>query len=338
MKERKNIRQRLWNKPQKFIEWLFSEKEWLSFDQNERLDEKISDQLLQNIKAQLKRDSSADKKEKRVGIYWPGIFSAAATLTLLLVAIGLWKVSEQDVPLTVKENPTLIQHVPQWKVYRNTSLKNIKLSLPDSSLVTLYPQSTLKHLAHFTDSSRETYLEGKAFFAVVKDKSRPFSVFAGGLKTIALGTSFTINTTVNGNKTIVKLHTGKVQVQMEHPMDNAMNKILLPGEAFTFNRITNKEVIKAGKPLRNDPESSFEIVDNTLQFKNIKLNEVLKILADAYQVKIEVGTAVGMEDITYTGDIDVNLERIDDVLQKICLLNDVEIQGSSKDGFIVQAK
>lgn len=338
MKERKNLKRHLWRKPDKLIKWLFPEKDWSSFYEEERIDEKKSAQLLQNIKGHLKGNFSEDRKEKKLQLYWPGIFSAAATLTLLLIAIGLWKVSEQDAPFSVKENLSLVQHVPQWKVYRNTSLKNIKLNLPDSSLVTLYPQSTLKHLEHFTDSSRETYLEGKAFFAVVKDKSRPFSVFAGGLKTIALGTSFTINTTVNGNKTIVKLHTGKVQVQMEQPMDNAINKILLPGEAFTFNRITNKEIIKVEKPLRNDPESSFEIVDNTLQFKNIKLNEVLKILADAYQVKIEVGTAVGIEDITYTGDIDVNRERIDDVLQKICLLNDVEVQGSGSEGFIIQAK
>jgi transmembrane sensor len=338
MKERKNLKQRLWSKPDKLIKRLFPERDWSSFYEEERLDEEKSAQLLQNIKGHVKRDSSEGRKDKKLQLYWPGIFSAAATLTLLLVAIGIWKVSEQDVPLRVKEKPTLVQHTPQWKVYRNTSLKNIKLNLPDSSLVTLYPQSTLKHLEHFTDSSRETYLEGKAFFAVVKEKSRPFSVFAGRLRTTALGTSFTINTAVNGNKTIINLHTGKVQVQMEHPVDNTINRILLPGEAFTYNRVTNKEVIKVEKTLRNDPESSFEIVNNTLQFKNIKLNEVLKILANAYQVKIEVGEAVGMEDITYTGDIDMKLERIDDVLQKICLLNDVEMQGSSSEGFIIQAK
>ncbi|HWV71456.1 MAG TPA: FecR domain-containing protein [Pseudosphingobacterium sp.] len=338
MKERKNLKQRLWSKPDKLIKRLFPERDWSSFYGEERLDEEKSSQLLQHIKGHLKRDLSEDQKDKKLQIYWPGIFSAAATLTLLLIAIGLWKASEQNTPLNVKEKPSLVQNTPQWKVYRNTSLKNIKLNLADSSLVTLYPQSTLKHLEHFTDRSRETYLEGKAFFAVVKDKSRPFSVFAGELKTTALGTSFTINTAVNGNKTIINLHTGKVQVQMEHPMDNTINKILLPGEAFTYNRVTNKEIIKVEKTLRNDPESSFEIVDNTLQFKNIKLNEVLKILADAYQVKIEVGEAVGIEDITYTGDIDMKLERINDVLQKICLLNDVEMQGSISEGFIIQTK
>lgn len=338
MKERKNLKRHLWRKPDKLIKWLFPEKDWSSFYEEERLDEKKSSQLLQNIKGHLKKDSSEDRKDKRLQLYWPGVFSAAATLTLLLIAIGLWKVSKQDLPLSVKEKPALVQHSPQWKVYRNTSLENIKLNLSDSSSVTLYPKSTLRHLEHFTDSSRETYLEGKAFFAVAKDKSRPFSVFAGGLKTTALGTSFTVNTVVNGNKTIINLHTGKVQVQMEYPKDKTINKILLPGEAFTYNRLTNKEVIKVEKTLRHDPESSFEIVENTLQFKNIKLNEVLKILADAYQVKIEVGAAVEMEDITYTGDIDVKLEHIDDVLQKICLLNDVEIQGNSSEGFIIQAK
>lgn len=336
MKERKNLKQRLWSKPDKLIKRLFPERDWSSFYGEERLDEEKSSQLLQHIKGHLKRDLSEDQKDKKLQIYWPGIFSVAATLMLLLIAIGLWKVSEQKRPLNVKEKPILVQQTPQWKVYRNTSLKNIKLNLPDSSLVTLYPQSTLRHLERFTDGSRETYLEGKAFFAVAKDKARPFSVFAGGLKTTALGTSFTINTAVNGNKTIINLHTGKVQVQ--YPMDKTINKILLPGEAFTYNRLTNKEVIRVEKTLRNDPESSFEIVESTLQFKNIKLNEVLKILADAYKVKIEVGVAVGMEDITYTGDIDVKLEHIDDVLQKICLLNDVEMQGNSSEGFIIQAK
>ena len=66
----------------------------------------------------------------------------------------------------------------------------------------------------FQNNKREIYLEGEAYFKVAKDKTKPFTVFAGALATTALGTQFRITAKKNtpGNIT-VKLFTGKVAIR-----------------------------------------------------------------------------------------------------------------------------
>jgi transmembrane sensor len=83
--------------------------------------------------------------------------------------------------------------------------------LPDKSKITLYPKSRLSYKKAFGENgNREVYLEGKAFFLVRKDETHPFLVFANGLLTRVVGTSFHVETTTEGAN--VKVRTGKVAV------------------------------------------------------------------------------------------------------------------------------
>ena len=52
-----------------------------------------------------------------------------------------------------------------------------------------------------------------AFFKVVKDKTKPFTVFSEAIATTALGTSFTIRSFEEDSYIKVHLHTGKVVVK-----------------------------------------------------------------------------------------------------------------------------
>ncbi|MCJ1961395.1 FecR family protein [Novosphingobium mangrovi (ex Hu et al. 2023)] len=86
------------------------------------------------------------------------------------------------------------------------------ITLPDGSQVTLAPASTLE--VRFADAQRRVALtRGEAFFEVVHDASRPFTVEAGPSRVRVLGTKFDVNFT---NQSVrVAVLQGKVEVA--HP-------------------------------------------------------------------------------------------------------------------------
>ncbi|MBH0113449.1 FecR domain-containing protein [Novosphingobium sp. YJ-S2-02] len=86
------------------------------------------------------------------------------------------------------------------------------ITLPDGSQVTLAPASTLE--VRFADAQRRVALtRGEAFFDVVHDASRPFTVEAGPSRVRVLGTKFDVNFTDQSVR--VAVLQGKVEVA--HP-------------------------------------------------------------------------------------------------------------------------
>src|SRR5690606_301867 len=80
---------------------------------------------------------------------------------------------------------------------------------------------------NFGQGQRDLYLKGESFFEVAPDSAVAFRVFSGELITIAIGTSFNINSYERG-KEQVQLATGKVKVFKETKQAQAF--YLLPGE------------------------------------------------------------------------------------------------------------
>lgn len=83
------------------------------------------------------------------------------------------------------------------------------ITLPDGSQVTLAPASTLE--VRFADAQRRVALtRGEAFFEVVHDASRPFTVEAGQSRVRVLGTKFDVNFTDQSVR--VAVLQGRVEV------------------------------------------------------------------------------------------------------------------------------
>src|SRR5690606_12378161 len=173
--------------------------------------------MAQHIREEISKETKQQKYNVKIKPRITQFIYYAAASVLLLLSIGFWFWIKLD---SIDNAPKVIVQQVNAEIKQDTtwiSLTNAKKSvmihtLPDSSTVKLFTQSTLRYAQGFSDQQREIYLDGKAFFLVKKDASRPFSVYAGGAKTTALGTSFTINTRSNAKYTSVKLHTGKVIV------------------------------------------------------------------------------------------------------------------------------
>jgi transmembrane sensor len=102
-----------------------------------------------------------------------------------------------------------VQYISQT----NNTDKPAKIILPDNSLLWLESKSSVKYPAHFSATRNISLLEGKVFFNIAHDSSKPFIVETdNGLKTTVLGTAFVIEKQDNNNSIKVSVLRGKVQV------------------------------------------------------------------------------------------------------------------------------
>lgn len=110
--------------------------------------------------------------------------------------------------------------------------KNVRISLPDGSIVTLNHNSILIYREKFSKKSRNVSLKGEAFFEITSDASRPFIIDAGKASVKVVGTSFNVITENSRSAVEVFVKTGKVVLS-----DNSGNRnlVLEPGYIGTMN-------------------------------------------------------------------------------------------------------
>lgn len=84
------------------------------------------------------------------------------------------------------------------------------LHLPDGSVLTLDTDSVIR-TAYSADTRLVMLERGQAFFEVAADRSRPFIVFAGNKRVMAVGTAFDVR--VDGDDVQVTLREGRVRVE-----------------------------------------------------------------------------------------------------------------------------
>lgn len=101
-------------------------------------------------------------------------------------------------------------------VYTETIAKpgeKVRLMLSDGTQVNLNSGSRLEYPDSFDGSlTREVWLEGEAYFDVVHDNSRPFTIHAEEIVTKVLGTSFSIRSYPEEEEAMVAVAEGKVVV------------------------------------------------------------------------------------------------------------------------------
>src|SRR5690606_12689756 len=173
----------------------------------------------------------------------------------------------------------VVEKTEEWTIKSNPIGQKSIIQLADGSKVVLNADSELKFLDNFGQDHREIYLKGEAFFEIAPDSLLPFNVHSGGAVTIALGTSFNINS-YDGQKVQIQLATGKVKVIHE---DKEKEPVYLnPGEEV---------IVDADQRLHRgkfDPNTAFLWKNGVLRFDNSAFRDCLSDLARLYVVKIEV--------------------------------------------------
>lgn len=156
-----------------------------------------------------------------------------------------------------------------------------QLTLPDGTKVWLNAASSLTYPTAFTDS-RTVELTGEAYFEVVHDKKRPFTVKAGGQTIQDIGTHFNVNAYTDEPAQVTTLLEGAVTVD---------GRPLRPGEKATISGAT---AIGGGnvQVTQGNPEQAVAWKNGLFYFTDAGLQTVMRQLSRWYNV-----------DVSYEGNI-----------------------------------
>ncbi len=161
--------------------------------------------------------------------------------------------------------------------YTNSGLRQQVIDLPDGSRVHLDVGAQLD--VQMGSSERVLELqEGRAFFEVAHDASRPFSVNADEVRTVALGTRFEVSVEARG--VTVTLAEGSVAVSKHGP--DGWKEVLKPGQQVQS---------RAEGHVRQEVNVALVAGWSTgrLVFRGAPLSEVLEEINRYASVKLRLG-------------------------------------------------
>lgn len=306
---------------------LLSKSEWDEIQEAE-LDESTSEEMFNVVKNQT--------TTKTYRLKWLKIASAAA-IVLIVLSVGLlnFSILNQD-KTAVELASTKVQkneknHPINWKSIVNYTDHQQLMNLPDGSTVKLFPGAELRYAVPFVSDKREVHLNGKSYFEVAKDKNHPFVVYAKGISTTALGTSFTI-TALDKSKLIkVQLHTGKVLVKNIDSIHkiSPFNEVLLPGRELVYNSLKNKVKVSDTRTLLTKKDDPIR----ELNFQQASLVDVFDQLEKHYKLNISYDRA-DLVEMSFTGSIKLK-QPIATILEEIAELNKLN-QIKTADGYLIR--
>lgn len=191
---------------------------------------------------------------------------AIAAVLLLSLSVGAYKVYQ------TKFNKV------EYLTMHNGNGKISEFLLSDGTKISLNCNSTITYPKVFVGNFRDVKLDGEAFFEVAKDKTKPFTVTANGIKTTVLGTKFNVSAYQNLKQISIALLEGKVEVQTFEGRDRL---ILKPAEMATFDKkvgslsrsVTNASTISSWK-------------DGNIVFDGATFEDIAAKLNNIYGVKL----------------------------------------------------
>lgn len=231
-------------------------------------------------------------KKSRNNWRWLQI-AATVTLVVGLGIGGYWYTNQEKPSVGYQHFTKSASPKTALSVARNDDDKPLTISLSDGSSVVLQPGSRLSYPNKL--KQREVYLEGKAFFEVVKDPSRPFIVYTRGVATKVLGTSFFVNAPASDQPIKVAVKTGKVAV---YSLDQDESKapeptgpeltgmVLTPNQSAEY-RTDSHELVRGTDTLSTFAEpGTLTVARQSFDFDETPIPDVFQTLEKAYGVDI----------------------------------------------------
>lgn len=269
------------------MEWYASFKdqpdyfESLTPAQQQALEDKIYSHIMNNIAVAKTPDAIVQPVERKA--LWYKIAGAAAIvlITGTLFYKSGHQLKTQQIATADEQNVISIT---------NHSGHIYKSILPDSSVVWVSPDATLKYPKAFAKVSRLVSMTGECFFEVTKNPKRPFIITSRNIITKVWGTSFLVRDNETSHTADVSVVTGKVSVSIKNKSNGnllTINKdevILYPKQKVTY--LTDLRILRPETPKNNPELNKWKHVD--LYFDNKPLKDIVPMLNATYNVHIKV--------------------------------------------------
>lgn len=147
--------------------------------------------------------------------------------------------------------------------------------LPDGTKVWLNAASSLKYPVSFSGNSRKVYLEGEAYFEVMKNAAAPFVVKSEKQSVTVLGTHFNVNTYLDEKVIRTTLLEGSVSVRDD---SKGQEVLIKPGEQLELTGQMNVRKV--------DVANAVAWKNGRFNFQDQSLEEVLRQLARWYDIDV----------------------------------------------------
>ncbi|HLS96542.1 MAG TPA: FecR domain-containing protein [Sphingobacterium sp.] len=192
---------------------------WEADDPNE--EERVHDRMKDRIWMAVREDAAGRKNNiKKSGLKPLLMYASIAAICLLVLGIAFWRAGDDMGQALVAASSA-------------EQTENRFVLLPDSSRVVLRPGSRLVYKTDFKGATREVMLVGEAYFDINRREHQPFIIHTGKVKTVVLGTAFTIRAAEGEENVQVVVQRGKVRVEQEEQIMaelTANQQIVVQGE------------------------------------------------------------------------------------------------------------
>jgi transmembrane sensor len=192
--------------------------------------------------------------------------------------------------------------------YITVASKNerVKFYLPDSSVVWLNKNSSVKYPDNYNEKTREIQLDGEAFFDVKRDVTKKFIVLGHHSVTEVLGTSFIVKSYKDSQEEFVKVISGKVSFTSRSESDQHV--LLTPG---LEGKLEAGNVISSSKIT----DTNFKAwKEQKLEFDNTELSQVIESLNNYFGVEV-IATDPAILKCGFTGSFEnPEIEQIINIL------------------------
>ena len=189
----------------------------------------------------------------------------------------------------------------------STDGKVKEVMLPDGTKVWLNQSATLRYPKEFSESERDVYLDGEAYFEVTKNRRCPFVVESEAMRIKVLGTTFNFKCDKSHKLAEATLIEGEIEVRGNH--DEGMI-ILSPGQKAELNKTTRRLVVK-----QVDAKLDAVWHNDLIPFEQADIFVITRTLERFYDVKIILSPDI-KSDKTYSGVLKKK-DNIESVLQSL---------------------
>ncbi len=209
------------------------------------------------------------KKSRNIPLYTKLYSAAACLLALVFLGGGIWfydKGRKTDIERTY------------IVINGRQNIESIRLE--DGTIVSLGAGSRLEYPMEFKGNRRLVKLYGQAFFRVMKNPRKPFTVKTSRFDVTAIGTAFEVFSFGKNERAETVLLNGKVKVETSSLSKNKQVKyILTPNHKISFDRNDQAKI----EYINADSYSAWRN-GNGLKFVNEKLSVIIPRLKKWYGV------------------------------------------------------
>jgi transmembrane sensor len=198
------------------------------------------------------------------------------------------------------------------------------INLPDGSAVILNADSKLEFSTFNRNGKREITLIGEAFFDIVHDKTRPFIVHTGKLRTTVLGTAFNVKASPGNTTVVVTVKKGKVKVGDSKRTYNVID----PDQQIIFN---SKKETYLKKVVKSEEVTAW--LSGDMYFDDVSMKDVAKQLQERFGVTIVFSNEL-VKNCRFSATF-LKTQSLEQILNIIGEFNNIKYQFRDKETVIL---